>query len=144
MEMMKRYLNFLEVDTTEKGILQISIYANGTPAHGSTPWLGKNAIEMLLEDLERIRRCFLYASSKEDNRVSLNIGLVSGGAAVNSVPVQANAKLYFRFPAHITSEDIKRRLKGCMKNCELHVDLEVMPRQAPASDLLLNKCLVAE
>ena len=44
--------------TREKGILRIQAAASGKSAHGSRPWLGKNAIEILMADLARLKPLF--------------------------------------------------------------------------------------
>jgi succinyl-diaminopimelate desuccinylase len=89
----------------EKGLLRLRLVARGRAAHGSRPWLGENAIENLMADYARLKP-FFQASAPEHWHRTLNLGIISGGRAVNQVPDRAEALLDIRF----TEEDDVDRL----------------------------------
>lgn len=88
--------SFQEIIVKEKGILRLRLIARGTTAHGARPWLGRNAIEILVEDLTAVKT--LFAEQSEDHwHRTLNIGLIHGGVSVNQVPDKAEAHLDIRY-----------------------------------------------
>jgi succinyl-diaminopimelate desuccinylase len=89
----------------EKGLLRLRLVARGRAVHGSRPWLGENAIENLMADYARLKP-FFQASAPEHWHRTLNLGIISGGRAVNQVPDRAEALLDIRF----TEEDDVDRL----------------------------------
>ena len=72
-----------------KGILSFTVEAFGKDAHSGYPWLGKNAIEMLIPALAAVRDMRL-PSSELLGPSTLNIGTVQGGVAGNVVPAHAS------------------------------------------------------
>lgn len=42
--------------THEKGVLRARLVANGHNAHSAYPWLGRNAIDLLFEDIDSLRK----------------------------------------------------------------------------------------
>ncbi len=59
----------------------------GTAAHGSTPWLGENAVLRAMEIYRRVGALpFMSASSEMFPSPSVNLGRIEGGDALNSVP----------------------------------------------------------
>lgn len=106
----------------EKGILQLKLTAAGKSAHGSRPWLGTNAIEVLIEDLARLKPLFDLASlgyAAEDHwHRSLNIGIIAGGQTVNQVPDEAVAHLDIRYTEHddipLLLDEMQRRIQSTL------------------------------
>lgn len=85
-----------EIIVKEKGILRLHLIAQGRTAHGARPWLGRNAIEILMDDLSAVKA--LFAMQTEDHwHRTLNIGLIQGGVSVNQVPDKAEARLDIRY-----------------------------------------------
>ena len=104
----------------EKGLLQLKLRASGKSAHGSRPWLGTNAIEILMEDLARLRPLFdpghLGYTPEGHWHRSLNIGIIEGGHAVNQVPDEATAHLDIRYTEHDDVpqllDELRRRIQS--------------------------------
>lgn len=71
-----------------KGIILFDVEAVGKDAHSGYPWLGQNAIEMIIPALGAVRDLRLPGSELLGPS-TVNIGLVSGGAAGNVVPAHA-------------------------------------------------------
>ena len=77
----------LHIGVQSKGVLAIRIAVAGTAAHGSTPWLGDNAILKAQDVYRRIETLpFSRQSSDLFDRPSINIARIEGGDAFNKVP----------------------------------------------------------
>ena len=77
----------LHVGVQAKGVLACRIAVFGTAAHGSTPWLGDNAVLKAIDVFRRIETLpFSRESSELFDRPSINLGRIMGGDALNKVP----------------------------------------------------------
>jgi succinyl-diaminopimelate desuccinylase len=77
----------LHVGVEAKGVLALRIEVTGTAAHGSTPWVGDNAIVKAIDVLRLIEALpFARESSDLFDRPSINLGRILGGDALNKVP----------------------------------------------------------
>jgi succinyl-diaminopimelate desuccinylase len=94
----------LLIGVQAKGVLAIRAQVDGTAAHGSTPWLGDNAILKAHDAYRRIETLpFSRESSELFDRPSINLARIDGGDAFNKVP----------------------------DRCELVVDIRYLPEQDP-------------
>ncbi len=84
-----------------RGALWLDLFARGRSCHGSTPQLGENAIEKLVDGLILIREwCENNTTTHEVlGPRTLNIGRLEGGVLRNIVPDRAVAQLDFRTPS---------------------------------------------
>lgn len=77
----------LHVGIQAKGVLLLCLGVPGIAAHGSTPWLGENAVMRAIEIYRRIEALpFMSESSEMFPSPSINLGRIEGGDALNSVP----------------------------------------------------------
>jgi succinyl-diaminopimelate desuccinylase len=77
----------LLIGVQAKGVLAMRLQVAGRAAHGSTPWLGDNAVLKALDVFRRIQELpFAGESSDLFDRPSINLGRISGGDALNKVP----------------------------------------------------------
>src|SRR5690348_7699528 len=77
----------LHIGVQAKGVLAVRIEVCGTAAHGSTPWLGDNAILKAHDAFRRIETLpFSRESSDLFDRPSINLARIVGGDAFNKVP----------------------------------------------------------
>ncbi len=77
----------LHIGVQAKGVLAVRIEVSGTAAHGSTPWLGDNAILKAHDSFRRIETLpFSRESSDLFDRPSINLARIVGGDAFNKVP----------------------------------------------------------
>jgi succinyl-diaminopimelate desuccinylase len=68
-------------------VLALRLVVNGRAAHGSTPWLGDNAVVKAIDVFRRIESMpFTRESSELFDRPSINLGRLRGGDAPNMVP----------------------------------------------------------
>ncbi len=77
----------LHIGVQAKGVCAVRVAVGGTAAHGSTPWLGDNAILKAQDVFRRIETLpFSRESSDLFDRPSINIARIEGGDAFNKVP----------------------------------------------------------
>jgi succinyl-diaminopimelate desuccinylase len=81
-----------------KGVLLVRIDVRGRAAHGSTPWLGDNAVLKAMDVFRAIQSLpFARESSEMFDRPSINLGRVSGGDVPNKVPDHCVIDVDIRF-----------------------------------------------
>ena len=77
----------LQIGVQAKGVLAMRVEVAGRSAHGSTPWLGDNAVLKAHGIFHRIESmAFSRESSDLFDRPSINLGRIIGGDALNKVP----------------------------------------------------------
>jgi succinyl-diaminopimelate desuccinylase len=77
----------MHIGIQAKGVLAMRIEVAGTAAHGSTPWVGDNAVLKAVDVFRQIEVLpFARESSDLFDRPSINLGRIMGGDALNKVP----------------------------------------------------------
>jgi succinyl-diaminopimelate desuccinylase len=77
----------MHIGIQAKGVLAMRIEVVGTAAHGSTPWVGDNAVLKAVDVFRQIEVLpFARESSDLFDRPSINLGRIVGGDALNKVP----------------------------------------------------------
>jgi succinyl-diaminopimelate desuccinylase len=77
----------LHIGVQAKGVLAFRMLVSGRAAHGSTPWLGDNAVLKAVDAFRAIESLpFSRQSSELFDRPSINLARVLGGDALNKVP----------------------------------------------------------
>ena len=88
----------LHVGVQAKGVLALRIVVSGRAAHGSTPWLGDNAVLKAIDVFRRIETLpFSRESSELFDRPSINLGRINGGDALNKVPDECTMDVDIRY-----------------------------------------------
>jgi succinyl-diaminopimelate desuccinylase len=88
----------LHIGIQAKGVLALRLAISGTAAHGSTPWLGDNAILKAHDAFRRIETLpFSRESSDLFDRPSINLARIEGGDAFNKVPDRCTMDVDIRF-----------------------------------------------
>jgi len=88
----------LHIGVQAKGVLALRVEVQGTAAHGSTPWLGDNAILKAYDTFRRIETLpFGRESSDLFDRPSINVSRIIGGDAFNKVPDVCTMDVDIRF-----------------------------------------------
>ena len=103
------------LESGAKGPWHLTLMSNGVAAHGARPWLGKNAIDQLSDFVGELKQCFPQEPCGNNNHAhpTINVGIFSGGSAINQIPAQAQASIDMRFVGHkekITTEKIVQKL----------------------------------
>jgi succinyl-diaminopimelate desuccinylase len=98
----------LRIGIQAKGVLAMRIEVTGTAAHGSTPWVGDNAVLKALDVFRQIEVLpFARESSDLFDRPSINLGRIWGGDALNKVPDLCTIDVDVRYLPGQDAESIK-------------------------------------
>jgi succinyl-diaminopimelate desuccinylase len=77
----------LHIGVQAKGVLAFRMTVEGRAAHGSTPWLGDNAVLKAIDVFQTLASLpFSRESSELFDRPSINLARILGGDALNKVP----------------------------------------------------------
>jgi succinyl-diaminopimelate desuccinylase len=107
----------LHIGVQAKGALVVRFEVTGRAAHGSTPWLGENAVLKAIDLYHRIDSLpFACERSELFDGPSVSLGRIAGGNAVNAVP----------------------------DSCTMDVDIRYLPTQDPAEVMRQVRTLGAE
>jgi succinyl-diaminopimelate desuccinylase len=110
----------LHVGVQAKGVLAFRLAVHGRSAHGSTPWLGDNAVLKAIDVFRRIESLpFSRESSELFDRPSVNLGRISGGDALNKVPDLCTMVVDIRYLPNQDPGDILEQIRSIP-------DIEVM------------------
>ncbi|MBK5231549.1 MAG: M20/M25/M40 family metallo-hydrolase [Thermoleophilia bacterium] len=103
----------LHVGVAAKGVLALRIGVSGRAAHGSTPWLGDNAVLRAVDMFRGLESLpFARESSELFDRPSINLGRIWGGDALNKVPDYCAIDVDIRYLPHQDPEEILEQIRG--------------------------------
>jgi succinyl-diaminopimelate desuccinylase len=103
----------LHIGVQAKGVLAARILVHGRAAHGSTPWLGDNAIVKAVDVFRRIESMpFSRESSEMFDRPSINLGRIVGGDAPNKVPDACVMDVDIRYLPNQDPGDILEQIRA--------------------------------
>jgi succinyl-diaminopimelate desuccinylase len=130
----------LHIGIQAKGVLALRIDVSGTAAHGSTPWLGDNAVMKAVDAFRRIEAMpFTRESSEMFDRPSVSLGRIMGGDAMNKVPDQCTIDVDIRFLPGQSAEAILAeigQLPDTNVQLMLHREPAIVARDNPYVTLL--------
>lgn len=98
----------LKFGRLQKGAVKVILKVHGKAAHSGYPHMGESAIDKLLDILQEIRS-HKWPSDDSLGATTVNIGLISGGQALNALAEYASASMFFRVTTSTT--DILRQLE---------------------------------
>ncbi|MBW1954206.1 MAG: M20/M25/M40 family metallo-hydrolase [Deltaproteobacteria bacterium] len=131
--------NVGEIVVKEKGIFTLKLTSKGEAAHGSRPWLGKNAIDAFIEDYNRLKSFFPEPAGDHWHR-TMSCNVLHAGKAFNQIPESAEAVFDIRY----TENDDMDALYEEMRR-SVHGDLRILKKEplffsgtSPYIDLLLE------
>jgi len=108
-----------QISIAEKGAFFLKITSHGKQAHGSTPELGVNAVWLMIELLNEVRRMdFTCAPDPLFTPPTKNLGMITGGSAPNIVPAKCEAQIDFRF---LSSQDADE-MEGAIKSAAARIE----------------------
>lgn len=101
--------------TSRNGALFCEVEITGRAAHsGANHRQGRSAIEVLARKVQA-----LHALTDYDRGITLNVGLVSGGEAVNTVAPVASFGFDCRFPTQAAFADVEPKIQAILERDEL-------------------------
>ncbi len=97
----------------------VKLIAEGKEAHGSTPWDGVDANELLMQAWQNIRRIYPYFSAElpmpNDKWIdTVHFAKIEGGQVSNIISNYAEALLDFRLTEDSTVENLQKNLQKCL------------------------------
>lgn len=84
------------IATQAKGILWLELTVQGQAGHGAHPWLGKNAIKLMSDNIQAISKLY-PVPKKEIWKTTCNISKISAGESVNQIPDTCTCSLDIRY-----------------------------------------------
>jgi succinyl-diaminopimelate desuccinylase len=130
----------LHIGVQAKGVLALRVEVTGKAAHGSTPWLGDNAVLKAVDVFRQIEAmAFTRESSDLFDRPSVSLGRIIGGDAMNKVPDYCAIDVDIRFLPGQTAEailDAIRAIPDTDLTIVFHRDPAVVDRDNPFVRLL--------
>jgi len=131
--------NINTIVTASKYILSIKFNAKGISAHGNRPWDGINALDLLLETYQNLKKNFsIYENGRkpEDNWINtINLGVMKGGYAANEVPAIATMNIDIRLVPSTTKEEmIDLIIKSLVTNVDFEIVAEAKPTIVDTND----------
>ncbi|OLZ42643.1 acetylornithine deacetylase [Natrinema saccharevitans] len=133
------------VTVADRGSIWLTLEATGEAAHGSRPVLGENAIDRLYDAVGTLRQRFGRRQLDLDPAIepildesvafyeptmgvetardlfetpTINLGVLEGGDAINSVPQTARAEIDIRLTAGVCTSDLLSEIRECVADCE--------------------------
>jgi succinyl-diaminopimelate desuccinylase len=96
-----------------KGALYLKVSASGKTAHSSMPELGDNAIFKAARAITKIEN-FKFQAEKDNLHgfPTINVGLISGGKNLNSVPDHAEFTIDIRSTSKVKHSELLHRLSS--------------------------------
>ncbi len=111
----------------------VKIIAHGKEAHGSTPWDGIDANELLLKTWHNIRKIYPYYAADLPQPIdkwidTVHFAKIEGGQVSNIISNYAEALLDFRLTEDSSVENLKINLQKCM---EKGVEYKIVSSSTP-------------
>ena len=122
------------IGIAHKGSLRLGLKTRGVNAHGSTPELGVNAIDMMSKNINEINKTLLAGFKKIKDPLlghpTLNIGVINGGKAFNIVPESCYIEIDRRIIPGEKINDVINDFSCVIASMEKNVDnfkAEILP-----------------
>ena len=97
----------------------VKLIADGKEAHGSTPWEGIDANELLIQSWNNLRQIYPYYAKDLPQPQNtwfdtVHMALINGGQVSNVLSNHAEALLDFRLTENSTLEHLEENLQKCL------------------------------
>jgi succinyl-diaminopimelate desuccinylase len=133
------------VSVADRGNIWLTLDATGTAAHGSRPMIGENAIDRVVAAVKQLRTEFGQQELSIDAAMdpiieesvafyepeagaeatrelyrypTVNLGLLEGGTAINTVPASACARVDIRLTAGVDTRDALGGIRNCLSGMD--------------------------
>lgn len=125
----------IKIERAEKGRLIIRVAVHGKQAHASTPHEGVNAINAFSEFALLVEGHMLKAQKHSLlDSPTVNLGLIKGGSAPNSVAARCDATFDIRIVPGMSSQGVMEELKKIsqrIKRSPVHFNFELVQETSP-------------
>ncbi len=130
-----------EVTIAEKGVIHLRISYSGHSSHAARPWLGNNALEILIEKVSILKKYFNDKKITNDNwHPTCALTMISTpNKSYNRIPEKAEAVLDIRFPPPYTVDKIMAATSAILgSGIEIHVNMSAEPVEFESDPLFLK------
>ena len=114
-----------------KGLFAVKVFTNGIKVHSITPHKGKSANLNMIKLLNELDMFYNENIKGEINKeyevpyTTMNIGLLNGGSAINSVASQCMSYIDFRTIKNEHVEAIKQKLDSLCKKYDARYEIDI-------------------
>jgi succinyl-diaminopimelate desuccinylase len=135
----------LNIATKEKPVLQFVVNSHGKSVHGAVPYEGENAIDILYNKIENLKKRFNLATPENFWKPTFNLGVIKGGEVPNKVPNYAEAEIDIRYTENESKESIIQSVKELFHYDEMamlsdmKIKLDVSPMRTDPNNLYVLK-----
>jgi succinyl-diaminopimelate desuccinylase len=134
----------LHIGIQAKGVVLVHLTVPGVAAHGSTPWLGENAVIRAMDLYRRITELpFTRESSEMFPSPSVNLSRIDGGDALNSVPDMCSIWVDIRSLPGQDREDIVAQVRALDPSVEVELVVDKTAANVPSTHPLVTRLLEA-
>ena len=124
-----------EILVGSKGLLELDISFKGIKAHSSNPEKGKSANLNAVKFIYELEQFYNNKIKKDLNNnyevpyTTMNVGLIKGGSAKNSIPANCEISIDFRIMKNEHIEMLKEKLEelNCKYDCIVNIFEEIQP-----------------
>lgn len=112
-----------KITTKEKGVLWLELIAKGKTAHGAYPWLGENAVDKLIDAIQKVTG-FVGAMKPEAWKSTLNVGVIeTDNKTPNKVPSGARAVVDIRFTEELAKipEELAAKIQNLVPKVQVRI-----------------------
>lgn len=101
-----------------KGIMRLCVKSAGNSSHSSRPWMGKNAIQNLLDFISALRSEFPATPKEVKNHYysTCEATVINGGSIENQLPDFAEAIVDIRFIPDLTLDEVRDKITKAKEN----------------------------
>lgn len=108
-----------KIVTKCKNPVFVKLMAEGKESHGSTPWEGIDANELLFQTWQNIRQIYPYYAKNDKQPVdtwidTVHCATIHGGQVSNVISNYAEALLDFRLTENSSVKNLEKNLQKCM------------------------------
>ncbi len=121
-----------EIMTGCKGLFAVRIHTNGIKIHSSTPAKGKSANSSMIKLLSELETYYSENIRKDERNIyevpytTMNIGLLNGGSAINSVAAKCMSYVDFRTVDENHVRLLKNKLDELCEKYDGYYEIDVM------------------
>ena len=123
------YEEKFRITSKAKGGVWLELKAEGKAAHGAYVWKGENAIDKLIEALQKVKQ-FIGPVEPEAWKTTMNVGVIeTSNKTPNKVPSDARAVLDIRFTEELarSPEELTQKIKALVPEVNVSAVASIAP-----------------
>ncbi len=110
----------------QKGVLTVTLKAEGEACHAAEPWSGQNALDRLVDGYVRVRGLFPTVSADDQWHDTMVAAICQAGTVANRVPDRAEMTLNIRYTTPGDQERILQEIRAA-SGLEVRLGMHCQP-----------------